>query len=129
MVKTLRGILKLLLLLKYHGPIVGRTRFQKLVFLLQTKYGINFGYNFIPYFYGPYSKKLQIDIDWLGAHRSIKIGTGYEHSLTSLGHKFVDEEDVDEEGSKVSSEALKTAVEQLREIPTSELIREAKSLI
>lgn len=58
---------KLLLILKKMGSVPGRTRFQKLVFLLQRKVNTGLQYNFIPYHYGPYSQELQIDINVLEA--------------------------------------------------------------
>ncbi len=60
-----RTLLPLLLLVSGEKrPIVGRTRFQKLIFLAMNKYSEHW-YSFIPYNYGPYSKELQQDIDVL----------------------------------------------------------------
>ena len=50
------------------SPIMGRTRFQKMIFLLQaTQVASNtrMDFNFIPYDYGPYSKALQLDVNRL----------------------------------------------------------------
>lgn len=47
---------------------MGRTRFQKMIFLLQaTQADTNTrtDFNFVPYDYGPYSKALQLDVNHL----------------------------------------------------------------
>ena len=44
-------------------PIEGRTRFQKMIFLLQHKINLEYEYDFIAHDYGPYSSDLQYDID------------------------------------------------------------------
>lgn len=116
---------KLLLLFQYHGRIDGRTRLQKLVFLIEKKYHIDFGYQFIPYFYGPYSKQLQLDIDWLGALEILQIRAEYEHQLTPKGARLLDSLESDTN----SEEELKEAVLALKKRSTKDLIREAKSLM
>ena len=57
----------LISLLQYAGGIQGRTRLQKLVFLLQKEHGISLGYEFRPYNWGPLSFELQNDLNWLVA--------------------------------------------------------------
>jgi uncharacterized protein YwgA len=120
----MRDAHKLLLLLKHHGPIRGRTRFQKLVFLLQEKYHIDFGYNFIPYYYGPYSRKLQMEIDWLAAHRLIEIQPRNHHYLSKLGEKSLQSVTPTHQ-----IDIFTDAIHKMKQIPTSHLIQEAKSLI
>ena len=94
------------LLLAYannYSPIMGRTRFQKMIFLLQTKHGDknpkhNLGFNFIPYDYGPYSKALQMDINGLIEDRLLeekptKNDSGkymYRYEITNAGKMLVD---------------------------------------
>lgn len=60
-----RQTLPLILTYANNGePVEGRTRFQKMLFLLRER--ANFfeeGYDFIPHNYGPYSTELQNDID------------------------------------------------------------------
>ena len=82
---------------------MGRTRFQKMIFLLQTKHGDkdpahNLGFNFIPYDYGPYSKALQMDINGLIEDRLLeekptKNDSGkymYRYEITNAGKMLVD---------------------------------------
>jgi uncharacterized protein YwgA len=120
----MRDAIKLLYLLLIHGTIHGRTRFQKLVFLLQKKYNINFSYTFVPYFYGPYSKKLQIDVNWLSAHGFIDIHPKYHHQITPEGVSLLAEKPIDEEITHYQN-----GIRTLHERTTSSLIEEAKSLI
>jgi uncharacterized protein len=59
----------ILLLLKLNQkPIVGTTRLQKLLFLIEKEFNIkveNGGFKFEPYKYGPASKELYDDLDFL----------------------------------------------------------------
>lgn len=60
----LRQILLLKYLFDYDG-INGKTNLQKFIFLLQEFLIVWFGYEFIMYFYGPFSRLLESDIDEL----------------------------------------------------------------
>ena len=72
----------LLLLHNMNNQVVkGRTRFQKIVFLLQEQ-GIGFGYKFKPYLYGPYSEELSDDVNM----------------LTGLGLLAIDSEEIKSDG-------------------------------
>lgn len=85
-------------------PILGRTRFQKMIFLMQERLAANgakpaVGLGFVPYDYGPYSKALQHDIDGLideGLLESDKIkspDTGkimYKYTITGPGEAMAD---------------------------------------
>lgn len=49
-------------------PIVGRTRLQKEMFLAQKALidkKISRLYSFMPYYYGPFSRQLYVDLNWL----------------------------------------------------------------
>ncbi len=85
-------------------PIKGRTRFQKMIFLFQVemseKYpnrGLDYGY--IPYHYGPYSSKLQEDVDDLIADGYLqqkayqdRLGNYfYEYKPTAKGEKLAED--------------------------------------
>lgn len=53
---------------RINEPIEGNTRLQKELFLSQKKlreFGVERPYSFRPYHYGPYSKEIYNDIDWL----------------------------------------------------------------
>jgi len=45
------------------GKLVGKTRLQKTVYLLQEM-GIDLGYDFDYHFYGPYSEEIDDDVKW-----------------------------------------------------------------
>jgi uncharacterized phage-associated protein len=58
------------------GEIDGRTRLQKLVFLVQNhlkEIGYESKYAFRPYFYGPFNRQLYTDIEWLKMNNSVDI--------------------------------------------------------
>lgn len=82
---------------------MGRTRFQKMIFLLQatqtnaaTK--LDLGFRFIPYDYGPYSKTLQLDINGLIERGLLKEEPKindfgkymYKYEITDEGKMFID---------------------------------------
>ena len=85
------------------SPIRGRTRFQKMIFLLQAKQSStnskpDLGFNFVPYDYGPYSKALQLDINDLIERGLIKeepeMGQfgkyKYKYKITQTGQTLVE---------------------------------------
>ncbi len=51
----------------------GKTMLQKLVFLLQESFGLNFGYSFDLYTYGPFCSQLLIDLDQVEALNGVKV--------------------------------------------------------
>lgn len=55
----------LILIMHFLRKVEGRTRLQKIVYLVQNLLNHDLGYDFKPYFYGPYSAALQSDIDIL----------------------------------------------------------------
>lgn len=85
--------------------IEGRTRLQKLIFLIQKRAnknknsGIPDEYEFVPYDYGPFSKEIYDDIDKLVSRglveeRPEKLDDGvitYNYTLTDKGREFVRE--------------------------------------
>lgn len=83
--------------------IDGRTRMQKLVFLIQKEFddtdGLPGTYTYIPYDYGPFAKKLYDDLDYLKDRGLIKeqketIEDGkvkYHYTLTPKGRDQLDQ--------------------------------------
>lgn len=57
--KYILGILKIA---KELNAQVTATRIQKTVFLVEKELKLDLGYNFIPFYFGPFSKELQDDI-------------------------------------------------------------------
>ena len=118
-----------LVILRHHGEIIGRKRFQKIVFLLERRHDLNFGYRFIPYYYGPYSKALQLDIDLLNSIGFVEVHPTipYPHTLTEKGVRKAEE--IEREMDQNELRRLVSAIEGMREMSTSELTSEAKSLM
>lgn len=100
-----RKLLPLALMYAEEGETVeGRTRLQKMVFLLEKALEQHHRspidgpqYNFIPYDYGPFSKTLYDDLDYLCDEGLVedseeKLDNGqvkYEYEITDEGRDFV----------------------------------------
>lgn len=79
----------LLLLLKTcsQGMVRGKTKLQKLLFLVQhelKKRGYKSKYAFRPYLYGPYSREIYTDIDWLRMNGLIELKTNVNENIGFL---------------------------------------------
>ncbi|MFC7213703.1 hypothetical protein ACFQO4_06355 [Saliphagus sp. GCM10025334] len=94
---TLRETIPLVLLYESEDyRIEGRTRFQKLVFLVQEQIDRDL-YQFVPYDYGPFSKILLDDLERLEDLGLVEInlkelyrgGERYDHQLLPTGVKSV----------------------------------------
>jgi len=98
---TIRESIPLILLYESEDyRIQGRTRFQKMVFLVQERIGDR-GYdlyNFIKYDYGPFAKQLLDDLERFENLGLVSIdeqdlyrgGTRYDHKLTPKGVQSVE---------------------------------------
>lgn len=111
-----KTILLLLLYLNNKEPIVGKTKFQKLVYVYEEEYHkqlelhkklsldeINL-FNFKPYHYGPYSDKLVISLKALVSLKYIKEQT--EEDVFSFDDKF---------GERVSYELSEIGIRYVEE--------------
>lgn len=122
----------------YNKPIQGRTRFQKIVYLLKKKSQIPFDFNFKPYYYGPYSEELSDLITFLTALKLTEentehLGKGivrYNYELTDKGRRYFEKfKGSAYKDTLVTVKKLKKVVSDLRTLPTTKLISEAKSLM
>lgn len=131
--------LLLLASLFYYGkPIRGRTRLQKIIYLLKTRYKIPFSFNFRPYYYGPYSDELSNLISFLNAlnfteERAEFLDLGiirFNYTLTEKGKKYVEntEKNLDDETLRIIKK-LKESIKELSTVDTPKLIAEAKILM
>lgn len=68
-----KRMLNLLFLLSKASKVDSKTKLQKLVFLIDKEKGINIGYSFRPYIYGPYSFELSDDLDVLKSLQLIQV--------------------------------------------------------
>ena len=123
----MRKEIVLLTFLKY-GNILGRKRFQKLVFLAKYKYGAGIPFIFVNYKYGPYSRELQDVLDGLvmaGFVEEVKrISDGfveYEYRLTGKGRFLVGLFPL----SRSDEEAIRQVMDEYGNKPTREVVEEA----
>jgi len=125
-----QNIEKLIVILNRLGTVKGRTRLQKIIFLLNNKEGIPLDYHFIPYYYGPYSRDLQLEIDFLEAAGFVEVrpqdGILYVHKLTEKGKEAAKK--IEEEIGKTEMDKLLRVLEKYKRRTTSSLIKEAKEL-
>lgn len=126
-------------------PIQGRTRLQKMIFLLQKEldeegeYPLDDRYQFVPYDYGPFSRPLYEDLDELYERGFINelsetVDYGdtegqvkYQYSLQPSGVSFLEDRMSDDDFQKIlqKAEQIKKefnnmALSQLLEIVYSE---------
>lgn len=122
----------LLLTLSYLKDIKGRTKLQKIIYLLKEKFNFDISYRFMPYYYGPYSSELQNDVDILSRLNLIKVDLHflddgvflYEHQLTDQGYKIAKELEKSLPPNQVKR--LAKALDELKEYDLDELITMAK---
>jgi len=103
----------LISLLGKAGIISGRTRFQKLVFLLQEEAKIPLGYEFKPYHFGPLSFELQNDLNWMVAQGVVIefVTEQYEYSLSEWGKDYF-KKMIEPSMSKNIMDAISSVVEK-----------------
>ena len=66
-------VLGVLALAENLGVRVTATRLQKVTFLVVKEFGLDLGYKFVPYYFGPFSKDLQDDIYRLRNRGLVKV--------------------------------------------------------
>ena len=120
----------LILAANYLGRVEGRKRFQKIIFLLQEQFGVDFGYRFTAYLYGPYSAQLQNDIDILaqtGYLKASKMGELFFYEITPLGQQNAAQ--IEKEYGKERAEKLRKHANDLKDFDTEELVKWSKQLM
>lgn len=118
-------------------PIEGRTRLQKMVFLLQKeleksdrKGVMGERYEFIPYDYGPFSKELYDDLDELIDDQFVddeeeELQSGkvkYIYEIEEEGQELVNSQSVEWEEVRAVLEFAREIKEEYNEMLLSELI-------
>jgi uncharacterized protein YwgA len=74
-------ILELVEQCRLQETAIGKTALQKLVYFLQELYGVDCGYDFTLYTYGPFSSQLLSDLDLLAFRGGVEVsfdGMGYQ---------------------------------------------------
>jgi len=107
------------------GEVSGRKRLQKIVHLLQATGAKEFGYRFILHYFGPYSKELANDLDFLSDVKILDehapVGEGsYKYAVCA---EVMDEVNRMSDRDKGSGEWKKLALElKVREVPFLEAL-------
>jgi uncharacterized protein YwgA len=101
---------KIIDLLKCVGVIKGRTKFQKMVYILQNQ-GVSFSEKFKYHYYGPYSSELQLEIDELVDRGIFKEKEEGPSSIYELNSEVSDSKITDRE-IKQNGNLIKFLVEQ-----------------
>lgn len=124
----------LLLILYYHDNYIeGRKRLQKIVCILKEKYGIPFSYVFRSYFYGPYSESLSSTLDTLVSGDIIDEEVDVideDEEIYQYVYRLKEENLIENIISKdiPTSEKIKSAIGQLKELNTNELVKLSKEV-
>jgi uncharacterized protein YwgA len=128
----LNNIDLLLLTFYYNDNVIsGRKRLQKIICVLKNKYKIDFSYQFIPYYYGPFSNSLSNTLDILidsGLIEETQLISNnilkYNYILTEKGKilasKLVENNEVPIE--------LHSYVDELKNKTTPELVKLSKEV-
>jgi len=136
-VGELTDLLLLLVTMRELGEVAGRTRLQKMIYLLRERFGVPFRLKFKPYFYGPYSDELSDIVENLVALGLIEenrryLADGvveYSYKLTDAGSGFLETQVSSETLRKPQLTNLLKGVRELRGLPTNTLITTAKSIL
>lgn len=121
----------------FAGKIQGRKRLQKTICVLKHRDKIPLGFNFVPYFYGPYCEELAESIQSLiGAgyldEQSDEISPGvyqYNYSLTDRGRNAI--QPILNENTSIydtKPHRIQELVTQVNAMELNELVLYAKSL-
>src|SRR5438552_3448763 len=125
-------LLLLLLARSPEGKIEGRTRLEKVVYLLKQLGRVNFTYEFVPYHYGPYCRELVEDLDQLKEIGLVdeRMNTDdygvlrYDYRLTGEGEQLAEE--IEQRLGKDELGSLIKAFDEWKDRRTYELIALAK---
>jgi uncharacterized protein YwgA len=114
--------------------VEGRTRLQKLMFLVQKRMEeqgdpVNWGYNFRAYDYGPFAKELYDDLDRLRRRGFVEERERhldddviqYDYILTPKGREFVQEE-LEERRPDGLAETVEAIKNDFNNVPLQHLI-------
>jgi|CXWL01.1.fsa_nt_gi uncharacterized protein YwgA len=121
----------------FSGTVNGRKRLQKTICVLKYRDNIPLGFNYIPYYYGPYSEELAESIQSLiGAgylnEQAEEIAQGvyqYSYSLTEQGQQSIQPLLNDNIAIyNTRPQQLENLINQINIMELNELVRLSKSL-
>jgi uncharacterized protein YwgA len=127
----LNNIDLLLVTFYYNDNVIsGRKRLQKIICILKNKYKIDFSYQFIPYYYGPFSNSLSNTLDIL--IDSGLIEETYSTNNSILKYNYI----LTEKGKTLASKIienngvteLQSYVNELKSKTTPELVNLSKEV-
>jgi len=114
------------------GLIRGKTKMQKLLFLVQNelrKQGYKAKYAFRPYLYGPYSLGLHTDIEWLRMNDLVKVRTAFDEKVGLMTEFIITEKGKDRLNNLVNyslhksvADTVKLVVEKYDQLNVGELV-------
>lgn len=118
-----------------HGRIEGRTRLQKIVFLLMVEEEINFSFDFIPYYYGPYSDDLSEYVEDLISYgflveKRTRLSNDvyrYDYELTESGKDLLNK--IQETTVPGDMKQISKYIASIKNTPTTELVAKAKEMM
>ncbi len=133
---TIKDLHFLLKIIEQSGTVGGRKRFQKTVCVLKHRDDIPLGFDFVPYYYGPYSETLAGTIQSLvGAgyvyEKPVEIGVGvfkYEYSLTEQGKQEIQHVETKGDIGGVSVSDLQNKIVEINKMKLDDLVRLSKTL-
>lgn len=122
-------VLVLALLRSSDMVVEGRTRLQKMVYLLKNSFNVPFNFEFRMYFYGPYSDNLADSLQLLKSvelveERMIEITRGivqYNYRLTDAGQEFLNAYFPNVEKYQKIYDRITQGVNKMSRLPTSYL--------
>lgn len=136
MMTTIEDLHFLLKIIEHSGTVEGRKRFQKTVCVLKHRDDIPLGFDFIPYYYGPYSEALagtiQSLVDAGYVHeKPVEIGVGvfkYEYSLTEQGKREIQHVETKGDIRGVPVGDLQNKIVKINKMKLDDLVRLSKTL-
>ena len=117
--------------IKNNNMIVGKTRLQKFIFLVQDQLirnGYKSKYAFRPYYYGPFNRQLYTDLEWLKMNDLINIDYEYNNNgyvskymITNKGLKDINDK-LKNKNYIVIEKILKETIHKYEDYPISKLV-------
>ena len=126
----------LLKIIEHSGIVEDRKRFQKTVCVLKERDDLPLNFDFVPYYYGPYSETLAKTIQSLVdagyvSEKPVEIGVGvfkYEYSLTNQGKQEIRQVETKGDIGGVSVNDLQNKIDEINKMKLDDLVRLSKTL-
>ena len=109
---------------RYNKPVEGRTRLMKELFLLKMTFGLReIEYEFVPYWYGPFSPGVYTDLESLAEDGFVETRNGPAGDIFSLTPRGIDTaQDARATIGKMAIERIKTCKERFNSMPLNQLV-------